>query len=72
MQVCNCNGVSKAAIAACVAGGVREAAAVMNATRAGKGCGSCKGLVGEIVTWLCGQEVEAKSPVARRRRERRS
>jgi nitrite reductase (NADH) large subunit len=45
MQVCNCNGVSKAAIAACVAGGVRSAPGVMNATRAGKGCGSCKSLV---------------------------
>jgi nitrite reductase (NADH) large subunit len=51
MQVCNCNGVSKAAIAACVAGGVRSAAGVMNATRAGKGCGSCKSLVAEVVTW---------------------
>ena len=58
MQVCNCNGVTKAAIAACVAGGVRSAPGVMNATRAGKGCGSCKGLVGEIVTWLLGGEVE--------------
>jgi nitrite reductase (NADH) large subunit len=58
MQVCNCNGVSKAAIAACVAGGTRSAPGVMNATRAGKGCGSCKSLVAEIVTWLCGGEVE--------------
>ena len=58
MQVCNCNGVTKSTIAACVAGGVRSAPGVMNATRAGKGCGSCKGLVGEIVTWLCGGEVE--------------
>jgi nitrite reductase (NADH) large subunit len=58
MQVCNCNGVSKAAIAACVAGGVRSAPGVMNATRAGKGCGSCKSLVAEIVTWLCDGKVE--------------
>ena len=29
MQVCNCNGVSKKAIAACVAGGVRSADGVM-------------------------------------------
>jgi nitrite reductase (NADH) large subunit len=56
MQVCNCNGVSKGTIAACFAGGARDAPGVMNATRAGKGCGSCKGLVGEIVTWLCGQQ----------------
>ena len=48
MQVCNCNGVSKARIGDCVATGM-DATAVMDATRAGKGCGSCKGLVGEIV-----------------------
>jgi nitrite reductase (NADH) large subunit len=58
MQVCNCNGVTKAAIATCVAAGKRNAPTVMDATRAGKGCGSCKGLVGELVAWLCGGEVE--------------
>ena len=57
-QVCNCNGVTKAAIGACVAGGKRSANGVMDATRAGKGCGSCKGLVNEIVDWFCGGEVE--------------
>ena len=36
-QVCNCNGVSKGAIGACVASGARTMTAVMNATRAGKG-----------------------------------
>jgi nitrite reductase (NADH) large subunit len=58
MQVCNCNGVTKAAIGACVAAGKRSAPAVMDATRAGKGCGSCKGLVGDLVAWLCGGEIE--------------
>ena len=57
-QVCNCNGVTKAAIGACVAGGKRTPKAVMAATRAGMGCGSCKGLVAEIVTWCCGGDVE--------------
>jgi nitrite reductase (NADH) large subunit len=57
-QVCNCNGVSKKAIGACVAGGARTSKAVMTATRAGMGCGSCKGLVNELVTWFCGGEVE--------------
>ncbi len=57
-QVCNCNGVTKGAISACVAAGKRSPQAVMDATRAGKGCGSCKGLVGELVAWLCGGEVE--------------
>jgi len=57
-QVCNCNGVSKGAIGAAVASGHRSMPAVMNATRAGKGCGSCKGLVAEIVAWFAGGAVE--------------
>jgi nitrite reductase (NADH) large subunit len=57
-QICNCNGVTKGAIGACIANGKRSAPAVMDATRAGKGCGSCKGMVGELVAWFCGGEVE--------------
>jgi nitrite reductase (NADH) large subunit len=57
-QICNCNGVSKGAIGACVARGKRTALSVMSATRAGMGCGSCKGLVGEVVAWFCGGDVE--------------
>ncbi len=57
-QVCNCNGVSKGAIIACVNAGKRSAKAVMDATRAGMGCGSCKSMVAEIVEWACGGEVE--------------
>jgi nitrite reductase (NADH) large subunit len=30
----------------------------MAATRAGMGCGSCKALVGELVTWFCGGEID--------------
>jgi nitrite reductase (NADH) large subunit len=50
-QVCNCNGVSKAAIVNCVKGGQTSVARVMAATRAAKGCGSCKGLVAQVVDW---------------------
>jgi nitrite reductase (NADH) large subunit len=57
-QVCNCNGVSKAAIAACVAAGRRTAKAVMDGTRAGLGCGSCKGLVSELVQWCAGGKLD--------------
>ena len=56
-QICNCNGVSKGDIAACVAGGVRNLREVMKATRAGTGCGSCKAAVGEVVEWACGGEL---------------
>ncbi len=53
-QVCNCNGVSKSAIVACVAAGQTSVTGVMAATRAGAGCGSCKELVGQIVEWAAG------------------
>src|SRR6266851_7260199 len=57
-QVCNCNGVNKAAIGACVAAGRRTPKSVMETTRAGMGCGSCKSLVADLVAWFCGGEVE--------------
>jgi len=57
-QICNCNGVTKGAIGACVSGGKRSAKAVMAATRAGMGCGSCKTLVTEVVEWFCGGQAE--------------
>ncbi len=50
-QVCNCNGVSKDRICGAVADGCTSLPSVMDATRAGKGCGSCKGLVQRIVEW---------------------
>jgi nitrite reductase (NADH) large subunit len=58
-QVCNCNGVSKGALIACVREGQRTVGGVMGATRAGKGCGSCKGLVADIVTAALGGDLEA-------------
>ncbi len=58
MQVCNCNGITKGKIAAAVEDGHRTPKAVMDATRAGMGCGSCKGQIGDLVAWLCGGEVE--------------
>ncbi len=57
-QVCNCNGVSKGAIRKCVLGGRRSVKGVMDSTRAGTGCGSCKLLVREIVDWLCEGQAE--------------
>jgi nitrite reductase (NADH) large subunit len=56
-QVCNCNGVSKQTICDTVAGGCTGVAAVMDRTRAGKGCGSCKSLVKQIVEWAAGGDV---------------
>ncbi|OBG20672.1 nitrite reductase large subunit [Mycobacterium sp. 852002-51057_SCH5723018] len=60
-QVCNCNGVSKAAIVRCVNDGQTSVEGVMSATRAGKGCGSCKGLVAQIVEWAASEAGSAVS-----------
>jgi nitrite reductase (NADH) large subunit len=57
-QVCNCNGVSKGALVACVESGTKTVAGVMDRTRAGKGCGSCKNMVCKIVEWAAGGAVE--------------
>jgi nitrite reductase (NADH) large subunit len=56
-QVCNCNGVSKDDLVACVASGCKSVGEVMNKTRAGKGCGTCKGLVKQIVEWAADGDV---------------
>jgi nitrite reductase (NADH) large subunit len=56
-QVCNCNGVNKAALVACVQDGESSVSGVMAKTKAGKGCGSCKELVGQIVEWAAGGAV---------------
>ena len=61
MQVCNCNGVSKGAIGACVAAGNRDLKAVMTATRAGMGCGSCRGQV-DALTRYFDEQVPASAP----------
>ncbi|MEU7905783.1 nitrite reductase large subunit NirB [Actinoplanes sp. NPDC049118] len=57
-QVCNCNGVTKRDIVDVVQAGVRTVGGVADATRAGKGCGSCRTLVAQIVEWAAGGEVE--------------
>ncbi|NJC73212.1 NAD(P)/FAD-dependent oxidoreductase [Planosporangium thailandense] len=57
-QVCNCNGVSKGTICATVTAGCKTVGGVMDKTRAGKGCGTCRPLVQRIVGWATGGEVE--------------
>ncbi|MGY1729635.1 nitrite reductase large subunit NirB [Geodermatophilus sp. SYSU D01062] len=62
-QVCNCNGVTKGAICGAVADGCGSVGAVMDRTRAGKGCGSCKALVRQVVDWAADGDV-AEDPAA--------
>jgi nitrite reductase (NADH) large subunit len=58
VQICNCNGVNKGAIVQCVADGKRSLKGVMESTRAGTGCGSCKTLVNELVEWACKEQLD--------------
>ena len=62
-QVCNCNGVTKGQLVACVHKGASTVPQVMDATRAGKGCGSCKEQVCAIVK-LAGQGDITDDPAA--------
>ncbi|MFE0749409.1 nitrite reductase large subunit NirB [Gordonia sp. NPDC058843] len=59
VQVCNCNGITKGDIMACVASGCTSVGDVCAKTRAGKGCGSCKGLVADIVEHAAGDALTA-------------
>lgn len=49
--VCRCNSVTKGALLAAWRVGATDPAALSRATRAGTGCGSCKGDLAAISTW---------------------
>jgi nitrite reductase (NADH) large subunit len=57
-QVCNCNGVCKKDLVDTVKAGCKTVGGVMDKTRAGKGCGSCKLLVKQVVEWAADGAVE--------------
>lgn len=55
-QVCNCNGVSKKQItAAIVDQGCCSVASVGAKTKAGKGCGSCRGMIAQLIESCVGK-----------------
>jgi nitrite reductase (NADH) large subunit len=53
-QICDCNGVSKGTICDAIKKGKCTLPAVGKATRAGTGCGSCKGLVKGLIEAVAG------------------
>ncbi|WP_081975406.1 nitrite reductase large subunit NirB [Modestobacter caceresii] len=57
-QVCNCNGVTKQTLVETVRAGTTSVGGCMDATRAGKGCGSCKLLVKQVVEWAADGDVQ--------------
>ena len=58
--ICRCNGVSKAAIVACVHDGATSVPEVAAATRATTGCGGCSDDVCALVEWLSPAESTSK------------
>lgn len=55
-QICNCNGVSKKTILdSILKGGCSTVSAVGEKTKAGKGCGSCKGLIAQLIEGALGK-----------------
>lgn len=48
-QICNCNGVCKKTIVEAISSGCETVASVGSRTKAGKGCGSCRGLIAQII-----------------------
>jgi nitrite reductase (NADH) large subunit len=55
--ICTCAGVTKGAVVAAVRGGLTGLGAVVDATRAGRGCGSCRPLLERVVSWAAGPPV---------------
>jgi assimilatory nitrate reductase electron transfer subunit len=54
--ICQCNGVTKAAICAAFQDGARDTGQVAARTRASTGCGTCRDAVDGIVAWMAAAE----------------
>ncbi len=54
-QICNCNGVCKKTISDAINEGCKTVASVGTKTKAGKGCGSCRGLIAQLLEDCLGQ-----------------
>ena len=54
-QICNCNGVCKKTIVAAINDGAQTVASVGAKTKAGKGCGSCRGMIAQIIESCVGK-----------------
>jgi nitrite reductase (NADH) large subunit len=57
-EICGCNGVTKGGIVATIRGGATSLAAVRGACKASASCGTCTGLVEQLVALTTGAQVE--------------
>lgn len=58
-EICGCNGVTKGQVVACIAKGARSLDAVRGTCKASASCGSCTGLVENLLALTLGDEVQA-------------
>ncbi len=58
-EICGCNGVTKGQVVSCIARGAHSLDAVRATCKASASCGSCTGLVENILALTLGDEVEA-------------
>ncbi len=62
-EICGCNGVCKGTIVAAIEGGATDLGAVRAKTKASASCGTCTGLVEQLVAATTGAEVETKQAI---------
>lgn len=55
-EICGCNGICKGQIVTAIEGGATDLAAVRAITKASGSCGSCAGLVGQVLAVALGDE----------------
>ncbi|MGH6652916.1 MAG: nitrite reductase large subunit NirB [Sphingopyxis sp.] len=58
-EICGCNGVTKGQVVSCIAKGAHSLDAVRSSCKASASCGSCTGLVENILALTLGDEVKA-------------
>ena len=64
-EICGCNGVSKGQVMACIAGGAGSLDAVRSGCKASASCGSCTGLVEQLLLLSGHDEERAVKPMCK-------
>jgi nitrite reductase (NADH) large subunit len=62
-EICGCNGVSKGKVVACIAGGAATLDAVRATCKASASCGSCTGLVEQLLSLSLGDDYAGERTV---------
>src|SRR3546814_13125934 len=57
--ICGCNGVTKGQVVSCIARGARSLDAVRGTCKASASCGSCTGLVENLLALTLGDDVQS-------------